>query len=803
MERLLVLNLGNGNTQTGLPSIIAQLWDEATAQPMQMAGSLPAMPELARSMQQWQTLYFALYAHLGWRRIDTRSFEFDIDEADVTHISQAEFESVCQQLQICLNQWLNADGFQQIQRRIRTHLSPDDRIRIAIAAQDSSVLQLPWQLWQLLEDYPTAEIALSPAEYARSQPVGSQVKPERVSILAILGNSQGIDVEYDRQILSQLPHANIHWLVEPSSEQLQAQLWDGKWDMLFFAGHSSSQERGCMQINSTETLTIDRLKYGLKRAISNGLKLAIFNSCDGLGLAWDLADLRIPQTIVMRQPVPDRVAQAFLTTFLQTFAAGRSLYAAVREAREKLELLERDFPCATWLPVICQNPAEPAAVWADWYQAQSQTVALPPPIRSGSVPTQRTWWQSVWQSALSIAACSAIGTGLTLGAKTLGWLQPLELAAYDRLMQSRPIEPADPRLLIVTLTDDDVRAQRRQTASGSISDESLAKLLQILDRAQPSAIGLDIYRDFKTELPALKSQLANNDRLITICKRPDPRDDTVGVSPAPEVPPTAVGFSDFVQDYDGAVRRQLVAMNPTSTSQCQAGNALSTLLAMRYLADRQLPIEFSQQNVLRLGKLQIAPLAENAGGYYAQDAQGLQVMLNYRRTAQGIAQTVTLEQALSGELPVAAIKDRIILIGSVNPSSNDFWPTPFGSGFAQQQPGVFVHAQMVSQMLGAVANERPLLYPVTLPQAIAISIVTAIGGGAIACVRNRYYRWLLLGGAAIAIYGVAGLGLTGGVWLPVGMQLLSLTGTWLLVSGSRSAIVPLPIWSQKNSRIDN
>jgi hypothetical protein len=68
MERLLVLNLGNGNSQTGLPSIIVQLWDETTAQPMQIAGSLPEMPELARLMGQWQSLYFALYAHLGWRR---------------------------------------------------------------------------------------------------------------------------------------------------------------------------------------------------------------------------------------------------------------------------------------------------------------------------------------------------------------------------------------------------------------------------------------------------------------------------------------------------------------------------------------------------------------------------------------------------------------------------------------------------------------------------------------------------------------------------------------------------------------
>ncbi len=58
----------------------------------------------------------------------------------------------------------------------------------------------------------------------------------------------------------------------------------------------------------------------LRKAISRGLQLAIFNSCDGLGLANDLAELNIPQIIVMRSPVPDLVAQEFLKHFLKAFS---------------------------------------------------------------------------------------------------------------------------------------------------------------------------------------------------------------------------------------------------------------------------------------------------------------------------------------------------------------------------------------------------------------------------------------------------------------------------------------------------
>jgi hypothetical protein len=47
-----------------------------------------------------------------------------------------------------------------------------------------------------------------------------------------------------------------------------------------------------------------------------------------LGLARELEQLHIPQLIVMREPVPDVVAQAFLKYFLHSFASGKPLYQA-------------------------------------------------------------------------------------------------------------------------------------------------------------------------------------------------------------------------------------------------------------------------------------------------------------------------------------------------------------------------------------------------------------------------------------------------------------------------------------------
>jgi WD40 repeat protein/energy-coupling factor transporter ATP-binding protein EcfA2 len=95
------------------------------------------------------------------------------------------------------------------------------------------------------------------------------------------------------------------------------------------------------------------------------LQLAIFNSCDGLGLALELEQLHIGQMIVMREPVPDQVAQSFLTYFLAEFAGGKSFYLAERKARLKLHGLEDNFPCASWLPAIFQNPAAVPPMWQD------------------------------------------------------------------------------------------------------------------------------------------------------------------------------------------------------------------------------------------------------------------------------------------------------------------------------------------------------------------------------------------------------------------------------------------------------
>lgn len=204
--------------------------------------------------------------------------------------------------------------------------------------------------------------------------------------------------------------------MEPQRKELTDQLWGNSWDILFFAGHSSSQGKDCtgrIYLNPTDSLTIGELRYALRKAVERGLQLAIFNSCDGLGLARDLADLQIPQMIVMREPVPDLVAQEFLKYFLKGFASGEPFYLAVREARERLQGLEDKFPCATWLPAICQNLAEAPPSWeqitGNVELLPLEPLPLPPPPPSPKITV----------AFLS----SVVVTALVCGLRFLGLLQ--------------------------------------------------------------------------------------------------------------------------------------------------------------------------------------------------------------------------------------------------------------------------------------------------------------------------------------------------------------------------------------------
>ena len=706
MKRV-IISLGEGTVQGGYSTITIQLWDADGGVVLKREASLPPAPRLANLYREWRSLYSAYYQNIGW------SLRLEVDEQDteVPTFSQVDFEQVCEQLAQQLNRWLDTESFQRGMRPVFKHLHQSDEILVILETEEPQLRRLPWQLWHFFTDYPYAEIALSVPEYERTLSLRPTRAPA-LKILGILGNSttlQGdpIDVHTDKVLIEQLPGAHPQFLVEPDRQALSTPLWEQGWDIFFFAGHSATPptgETGHLYINQNpdhNRLSVAELEQALRHAIGQGLQLAIFNSCDSLGLAWDLAKLNIPQILAMREPLPDEVAQSFLKYFLQAMARGQSLYLAVREARHRLQDLETDYPCASWLPVICQNPAAPSLSWPRVHRRTQVN----------------RWWPRVgW-----VLAASGVATGLVMGLRLLGGLERSELNTFDQVMRLRPLEQADDRLLIVTATPEDIQQQVVAPQNqASLSDHTLMRLLAKLQAFEPVTIGLDIYRDFPVDptVPQLATVLRQN-HIFGLCKVKSPAGlDQAGIAPPPEIPPPRIGFADAVFDSDGVLRRHLLSMRRSEdvTDPCTATNHLSLLVALDYLQRGQgIEWTLTPDQELAIGGVVLKELTPHTGGYQGEQTQGRQILLNYRARPDPmeIAETLTLTNILADQIPASTLetlKNRIILIGVTGSvaESPDYWRTPYSEG-QPDTAGLFIQAHKVSQLLSAVLDQRPLL----------------------------------------------------------------------------------------------
>ncbi|WP_313930234.1 CHASE2 domain-containing serine/threonine-protein kinase [Trichocoleus sp. FACHB-262] len=319
-------------------------------------------------------------------------------------------------------------------------------------------------------------------------------------------------------------------------------------------------------------------------------------------------------------------------------------------------------------------------------------------------PSLERWRKLIPMVTQPALVTSVIVTGLVLGVRQVGGWQPLELAAYDRLVQLQPDLGPDPRLLVVAITESDIQAQNRWP----ISDQAIAQALAELQRYQPAAIGLDILREIP-QPPGRTSllQQLQAPNVVTISTLGDTANNKTKAPPG--VPSDRVGFNDIVFDSDNVIRRNFL-FGETDNAEFAS---LSLRLASKYLAPRGITPQqpWKSYQAVRWGEAVFTPLQPNSGGYINGDAGGYQVLLSYHSN-QRVARQVTLTQVLQRQVNPAWIKDKIILIGTTAPSIKDLFPTPY-SAIEQgnpEMPGVLIHAHMVSQFISAALGQRSLVW---------------------------------------------------------------------------------------------
>lgn len=364
--------------------------------------------------------------------------------------------------------------------------------------------------------------------------------------------------------------------------------------------------------------------------------------------------------------------------------------------------------------------------------------------------------------------------GSIIGIRSLGWLETWELKSFDALMRLRPAEKMDKRLLIISITEEDVQAQpAHERGAASLSDRSLAQLLEKLERSSARAVGLDIYR----EVPLAQryqnqiAEVLQSDRFVAICKYGNR-----GVPHSPKVI-SQDGFNNLSLDRDRVIRRHILAVD--SPSPCQSYYSFNWQLATLYLRTRG--IETEVDDYLQLGNTVFKPLTATVGGYHNLDNQGNQILLNCRNTSQ-IAPTVTLQEFLSDRFNLDLLEDRIVLIGTTATSFNDYrWRT----SCCEEETGVEIQAQMTSQILSSVLDGRPLIWSLsTTGELIAILSCSLVGGAIV------YYQgfkieaiWYISLGVILIFGGSELLIITVGGWFPT----LPSTLVLVITSGILSA----------------
>ena len=348
-------------------------------------------------------------------------------------------------------------------------------------------------------------------------------------------------------------------------------------------------------------------------------------------------------------------------------------------------------------------------------------------------------------------------TGLVLGTRQLGQLESLELAVYDAMVRVRPEPSVDSRLLIVAITEADIRTQKRWPFPDSVYAAALSQLQQ----HQPRAIGLDILRDIPAEPghDALTKELRRSNVIAIQSLGNTPEE---AIPAPPKLPSDRVGFNDLITDTDGVIRRNLMFVSDGAAEYV----SFSTRLAMQYLShsgDRLPNGDFV------LGKAVFSPLRSNSGGYQRIDAAGEQVLLDYR-SVRYPSEVVTLSQVLQKQVNPALIRDRVVLIGTTAPSTKDLFFTPFSPAETAnpKMPGVVIHAQMVSQTLTAALEGRSLFWFWSEPIEVLWIVSWAIAGGLLAGCAQRPFILALTGTGLLLLLVGAGYGLfLHQAWVPI------------------------------------
>ncbi|HEY9642466.1 MAG TPA: CHASE2 domain-containing protein [Coleofasciculaceae cyanobacterium] len=368
-------------------------------------------------------------------------------------------------------------------------------VDLFLTCEPIELARLPWEAWEIgAATGSKIQITRIPANIRTRT---AAVKPRRrPRILAIMGDETGLSFTEDYravQSLSRLAEVKfVGWQKQPI-EKLKTQIVEAiadpqGWDVLFFAGHSNETQLtgGELGIAPNTSIRVSEIAPKLAIAKERGLQFALFNSCNGMSLAESLIDLGLSQVAVMREPIPNRVAQAFLVRFVQGLADHQDVQESLLHTCQWLKTEQNlTYPSAHLVPsLFCQPPVT-------WFRIPLQ-----------GVRQRLRRWLPQRREAILLGGFALLSLLLPVQQALLE--QRVAVQALYRQATLRADSAMPPPLLLVQIDEQSLEKEARLRP---IPRTYLAKLVNRLSRAKVIGIDYLLYPPIPTEDPVLQDAM--------------------------------------------------------------------------------------------------------------------------------------------------------------------------------------------------------------------------------------------------------------------------------------------------------
>jgi CHASE2 domain len=487
---------------------------------------------------RWRSAYLAFYspANFSSSNIEEMKAEDNLRGRVITSTSvdsTNDFYSSLVKAEAALieefHKWLRDQELDEIRSTIlsRVNLNALDRrcsagLDIFLLCKASELARLPWEAWKIIGE-PTSDIRILRVPAKIQQPPSSkrssiyQAGRRKVRILAVLGDSTGLNLEQDRVELQSLKRVAevkfVSWQPQQSGEDIRKEVGhaiadEQGWDILFFAGHSNEAQLigGELKLAPGVSISVSEIKPYLLQAKERGLQFALFNSCDGLDIANELISLGLCQVAIMREPIHNRVAQRFLMLFLRQLEMGinvkESLFTACQVLRQEHGIT---FPSAYLLPSLFCHPG------ASFFQISPNY-------------NRRSLQQWRFRRSEKIALLISLILGI-IPIDGFGGIVPPDNLPLEQLLQLRiwvqavyrdksgkvPSIPDDRApILLVQIDEASIDSDDRLKPPYPINRPYLSELVRELNSLKAQVIGIDYFLDKPEKEEAVLRQSVQN-----------------------------------------------------------------------------------------------------------------------------------------------------------------------------------------------------------------------------------------------------------------------------------------------------